>query len=87
MQQSLLDDLAKGKTITLVGGKGETVVHTVKVVRGKDEQVLIPKAKLPGDHRCALRARGFVIAGRGGYGSHLSYLSPVHHPVAFMSPS
>src|SRR5438270_12756366 len=49
-----VDDVAKGKAIKLIGGSGETVIKTVKVVRGKDEQVLTPDAKLTDGKRYAI---------------------------------
>jgi hypothetical protein len=49
-----VDDVAKGKVITLIGGIGETIVHTIKVVRGKDEQLLTPDAKLVNGKRYAI---------------------------------
>jgi hypothetical protein len=49
-----VDDVAKGKTITLIGGSGETIIKTVKVVRGKDEQVLTPDTKLVDGKRYAI---------------------------------
>ncbi|MFO1042339.1 MAG: hypothetical protein U0941_11170 [Planctomycetaceae bacterium] len=49
-----VDNVAKGKVITMIGGSGETMVHTVKVLRGKEEQVLTPDAKLIGGKRYAI---------------------------------
>jgi hypothetical protein len=49
-----IDDLTKGKIVTLIAENGETIVHTVKVVRGKDEQTLKPNAKLPAGKRYAI---------------------------------
>ncbi len=49
-----VDGVARGKAVTLIAGSGETVVHTVKVVRGKEEQVLTPGASLTGGKRYAI---------------------------------
>lgn len=49
-----IEDLTKGKTVTLIAESGETVVHTIKVVRGKDEQNLTPNVKLPAGKRYAI---------------------------------
>jgi hypothetical protein len=42
-----VDAVAGGKTVRLIAGTGDTIVHSVKVVRGKAEQVLPLKASLP----------------------------------------
>ncbi len=47
-------DVGKGKALKLIGGGGETVIKTVKVIRGKDEQVLTPDAKLVDGKRYAI---------------------------------
>ena len=39
-------DVTNGKVVTLIVGDNNTVVQTVKVVRGDDEQDLAPKAPL-----------------------------------------
>ena len=39
-------DVTKGKVLTLIVGDNNTVVQTVKVVRGDDEQDLAPKTLL-----------------------------------------
>lgn len=49
-----VDDVAKGKAVKLIGGSGETIIKTVKVVRGKDEQVLTPDTKLVDGKRYAI---------------------------------
>lgn len=51
-----VEDVVKGKTISLVAGTGKTVVQKVRVVRGKDEQTrdeqtLSPKVELPAGKR------------------------------------
>src|SRR4051794_22143898 len=46
-----VDDVGSGRTVTLAGARGETFVHTVKVVRGKEEQVLTLDVKLLADQR------------------------------------
>jgi hypothetical protein len=52
--QASVEDVAKGKPIPLIGGQGDTVVHTVKVVRGQDERVLKPNASLRSGKRYAI---------------------------------
>jgi hypothetical protein len=42
-----VDGIAKGKPVSLVAGSGNTVVQSIKVVRGKDEQTLTPNLALP----------------------------------------
>ncbi len=42
-----VEDVAAGKKLTLIVGDATSVVQIVKVVRGKDEQNLIPNAELP----------------------------------------
>lgn len=49
-----VDAVTKGDVIKLIGGSGETVVHTVMVVRDRDEQFLTPDAKLVGGKRYAI---------------------------------
>ena len=50
-------DVAKGKPITLIAGGRDTVVQTVKVVRGDDEQNLTPKAALAVGKKVAIVVR------------------------------
>jgi len=49
-----VDDVAKGKPVVLIAGSGDTIVHTIKVVCGTDEQVLTPDAKLLSGKRYAI---------------------------------
>ena len=41
-----VENFEKGKTIILISGNSSTIVQSIKVVRGKDEQTLTPKARL-----------------------------------------
>jgi hypothetical protein len=41
------DAIPKGKPVTLIAGSTDTVVQTVRVVRGTDEQLLTPNTPLP----------------------------------------
>lgn len=49
-----VEDVAKGKAVSLIAGDSPTVVQSIKVVRGKDEQTLAPKAELPVGKRYAI---------------------------------
>ena len=42
-----VDGITKGKPVSLIAGSGDTVVQSIKVVRGKDEQTLTPNLALP----------------------------------------
>lgn len=59
-----VEAVEKGKTHSLIVGDSKTVVESVKVVRGKDEQTLTPKAELPIGKRYAIvvEADGKVAA-------------------------
>jgi len=46
-----VDGITKSKPVTLITGPGDTVVNTIKVVRGTDETVLTPNAALPAGKR------------------------------------
>jgi hypothetical protein len=45
------DGITKGQPVTLIGGSGDTVINTIKVVRGTDETALTPNAALPAGKR------------------------------------
>ena len=49
-----VDELPEGKTIKVNAGRGETVVRTVKVVLGKNEQLHKLNDKLRGGKRYAI---------------------------------
>jgi hypothetical protein len=49
-----VEDVAKGEAITLIVGNTPTVVQTVRVVRGREEQTLSPKVELPVGKRYAV---------------------------------
>lgn len=49
-----VEDVAKGKPITLIVGDNKTVVQSVRVVRGKDDQTLNPNIDLPVGKRYAI---------------------------------
>lgn len=49
-----VEDVAKGKAVSLIAGDSKTVVQSVKVVRGKDEQTLTPNAELSVGKRYAV---------------------------------
>jgi hypothetical protein len=49
-----VEKIAKGQAVSLTTGYGDTVVQSVKVVRGKDEQTVTPKADLPAGKRYAI---------------------------------
>ena len=49
-----VDGIPKGKPVTLIAGSTDTVVRTIKVVRGADEQALTPNAVLPIGKRCSI---------------------------------
>jgi hypothetical protein len=49
-----VEDVAKGKTLSLIVGDKKTVVDSVRVVRGKDEQTLTPKVELPVGNRYSI---------------------------------
>jgi hypothetical protein len=49
-----VSNLTKGNAHSLIVGDGKTVVRTVKVSRGKDEQVLNPDAEVPAGKRYAI---------------------------------
>ena len=42
-----VDSLEKGKTIVLLASKPKVVVHRVKVVRNKEEQIIKTDAEVP----------------------------------------
>lgn len=49
-----IEDVDKGKVHSLIVGDRNTVVESIRVVRGKDEQNLNPKAELPVGKRYAI---------------------------------
>jgi len=54
-----VEDVAKGKPVTLIVGDGKTTVQSVRVVRGKaedskDEKTLNPNVELPAGKRFAI---------------------------------
>lgn len=49
-----VSDLTKGRAHSLIGGAGKTVVRTIKVTRGKAEQVLTPDAEILAGKRYAI---------------------------------
>jgi hypothetical protein len=49
-----LDGVAKGKPVVLIAGSGDTIVHTIKVVCGSEQQTLMPDAKLASGKRYAI---------------------------------
>jgi hypothetical protein len=55
-----VEDVAKGKALTLIVGDTRTVVQTVRVVCGKDEQSLTPNVELP------VAKRYVIVVGAGG---------------------
>jgi hypothetical protein len=49
-----VENVKKGEVIPLIAGNLDTVVQTVKVVRGTEEQSLTPKINLPTGRRYAI---------------------------------
>jgi len=49
-----VEDVAKGKPISLIVGDNKTTVQSVRVVRGKDEQTLTPNVELAVGKRYAI---------------------------------
>ena len=58
-----VENLLQDTPHLLVGGNGDTVVKTVKVVRGDDEMVITPDEKLVNGKRCAI-----VVDAKGNVG-------------------
>jgi hypothetical protein len=55
-----VEDVAKGKAVSLIVGDSKTVVQSVKVVRGEDEQTFTPKTEL------AVGKRYTIVVGADG---------------------
>jgi hypothetical protein len=49
-----VEGVTKGEAVSLIVGDSKTVVQSVKVVHGRDEQTLTPKAELPVGKRYAI---------------------------------
>ncbi len=49
-----VENVAKGKPITLIVGSSKTIVQSVRVVRDKGEETLKPKVELPVGKRYAI---------------------------------
>jgi hypothetical protein len=49
-----VEDVAKGKVVSLIVGDAKTTVQSVRVVRGKDEKTLNPNIDIPAGKRYAI---------------------------------
>lgn len=49
-----VEDVPKGKPVSIIVGYSKTTVQSVRVVRGKDEQTLTPNVELPVGKRYAI---------------------------------